>query len=157
MVQPSCFFWSQHFALLVGIFFGMSAIAPITAFSEQNHQQGLVRVQKPLAPSQLIEPSGTISAAQPVFAWNASSGATAYTLRLVSPKSTSVVKMTDASLGCATGGVCGVRLTSALQANMAYNWSVMASNSAGDSPYSGIKSFRVVFGKDGKILPGRQR
>jgi C1A family cysteine protease len=108
---------------------------------------------KPLAPSQLSAPAGQIATAQPAFSWNASSGATDYTLRLVSPTITSVVKMSAASLGCATGTTCAVKPASALQANVTHNWSVMASNSAGESPYSGVKSFQVVLSKDGKIYP----
>ena len=109
---------------------------------------------KPLAPSQLTAPDGKVTSATPTFSWNASSGATSYTLRLVSPSSTTVVKMSAASWGCSSGtGVCAVKPAGTLPANVTHSWSVMASNDAGDSPYSATKSFQVVLSNDGKVYP----
>ncbi len=108
----------------------------------------------PLAPSQLSAPAGTVTATTPTFSWNASSGATDYTLKLSSPSTSMSVKLSAASLGCGAGtGTCAVKPASALQANVTHSWSVQASNSAGTSPASSVKSFQIVLSKDGKVYP----
>jgi hypothetical protein len=109
---------------------------------------------KPLAPSQLTSPSGVVTTATPAFSWNAAAGATSYTLKLVSPSNSMVLKMSAASWGCGNGtGVCAVKPAQALQGNVTYTWSVIASNAAGDSPESAKKNFKVALSKDGKLYP----
>lgn len=108
----------------------------------------------PLAPSQLVAPSGQIANSTPAFSWNASAYATDYTLRITTSTSTVIVKMAANSVGCPAGsGTCLVKPASALPSNVVHNWSVMASNASGSSPYSAVKSFQVVLSKDGKIYP----
>ena len=108
----------------------------------------------PLAPSQLSAPVGKITTNQPVFSWNASAGATSYKLSLSSKNVSISSVLTAASLGCANGtGVCSAKIAAPLTSKDAYNWSVVASNSVGSSPASGVKSFQVVTSTDGKTYP----
>lgn len=76
----------------------------------------------------------------PTLSWNASSGATSYSLQV----------STDSAFGTLVVNQSGITGTSAaisgLAASTLYYWRVLATNSGGDSPWSTVWSFTTVAG-----------
>jgi hypothetical protein len=99
----------------------------------------------PTAPT-LVSPSGSLTTATPTFVWNALSTATSYRLWVDDAASgtTAVQKdYTPTQAGCGAGtGQCSANPGVALAPGAA-TWSVMASNTAGNGPWSGSMSFVV--------------
>jgi C1A family cysteine protease len=103
---------------------------------------------KPLTPSQLITPSGTIVTTTPAYSWSASAGATNYYLHIVNRTTGKVVlswHFTPVSLGCGAGtGTCTIKPGATLVNGSTYGWMVLAANSAGYSPWSREVAFQVA-------------
>lgn len=99
----------------------------------------------PLAPTELTAPVGKITTATPSFTWRASANASQYTVMVKGKTNTMTAKMTAATAGCANGnGVCTLKSPTTLTNNETYTWSVVASNSVGNSPASSVKTFQVA-------------
>jgi len=98
----------------------------------------------PAAPT-LVSPSGSLSTTTPAYAWNASAGATSYSLVVQNTAGVAVSATYPASsLGCGAGtGTCSVTPTAALANGAMYSWFVKASNGAGVSAWSAGKTVTV--------------
>lgn len=96
----------------------------------------------------LISPNvDTVNSTTPTYKWNAVPGATSYTLKTgKGTVSTSTdTQYSAASLGCDSGtGVCAITQSIVRNPGITFSWSVMASNSAGNSPWSAVMTFRTV-------------
>jgi hypothetical protein len=92
-----------------------------------------------------VAPVGTTTSATPTFSWSAVPNATTYFLGVSDAQKSGVVQQvySAAAVGCGTGtGTCSVTPPVTLAAGTA-NWAVVASNSAGDGPWSPTRSFTV--------------
>lgn len=100
---------------------------------------------QPLAPTELTAPVGKITTASPSFTWRAAAYATNYTVTVKGRANTMTAKMDAATAGCAAGtGVCTFKAPTSFTNNETYTWSVVATNSVGSSPASGVKTFQVA-------------
>jgi hypothetical protein len=102
-----------------------------------------------------LGPSGSVTTSTPTFSWKAVGAASAYSLWVNDSASTGKVQQTyaPAGIGCGSGGTCTVTSPVPLAAGSA-DWSVRASNSAGDGPWSGAMSFSVPVTSSGGSATG---
>lgn len=103
---------------------------------------------RPVTPTSLLAPTGTINTLTPSYSWGAVSGATDYYLYIKTSASGNVLfnqAYTATELGCANGrGTCtATPSTLTLVGGTTYSWYILARNNAGDSPWSAPKSFTV--------------
>jgi len=82
----------------------------------------------------LIGPSGSVPFANPIFGWNAVSGATGYSIVVQNTMGVAFQQLLDAS-ACQSSGVCNAQPPGPLPSGT-YNWFVKAVNSYGASDWS---------------------
>jgi hypothetical protein len=89
-------------------------------------------------PPTLVSPSGTLATVTPTYTWNASAGATSYTLLVQNTAGVRVNEVhTATEAGCGSGtGTCSITSTTPLAFGATYNWFVNAKNSVGTSAWS---------------------
>jgi len=89
-------------------------------------------------PPTLVSPSGTLTTVTPTYTWNASAGATSYTLLVQNTSGVRVNEVhTATEAGCASGtGTCSITSTTSLAFGTTYNWFVNAINGIGTSAWS---------------------
>ena len=93
----------------------------------------------------LVAPVNTATSQTPTFSWSAVPNATSYYLGVSDARQSGVIKQvySAAALGCGAGtGTCSVTPAVSLAPGTA-NWAVVASNTAGDGPWSATRSFTV--------------
>jgi len=93
----------------------------------------------------LVSPTGTITATQPTFVWNAVSNASTYELWVEQggTRVSAIGQVTSAAAGCTAGtGTCQIVSPVTLPYG-AFTWWIRAQNSAGDSAWSSTLSFTI--------------
>jgi hypothetical protein len=97
----------------------------------------------PAAPPTLIAPLGAILTPTPSYSWNSVADATEYYLWVTDHGGIRIQDVVPAvAAGCASGGVCTVTPSTAVQAGLS-RWWVRAQNSGGTSEWSAEGSFNV--------------
>ena len=86
----------------------------------------------------LISPSGTIFNPDPTYTWNASTGATEYTLQVFNGGGVLVIQRVWTAAAACNGSTCA-RSTGSVLALGYYTWKVKAKNSQG-----GTQGFRIL-------------
>lgn len=91
----------------------------------------------------LVAPSGIISTTTPTYEWNAEAGATDYYLWVNDSTGTPIqTTYSAAAVGCSGGtGVCSITPSTAVTGSSV--WWVLASNSAGNGPWSSPLNFTM--------------
>ena len=108
-------------------------------------------VPAPATPA-TVSPTGAITTTTPTYTWNASSGATSYTVQ-VTGSGGMVINTSYTSAQAACASTCSVMPSTALTDGQSYNWSVNATNSGGSSTFSAARAFNVAI-PVGPTLPG---
>jgi hypothetical protein len=135
---------------------GANVITVTARDAANNTRQASVTVNQssatPPAAPVLVSPSGTSSANPPSFTWNAVSNASRYQIWVNDASANGVIQTiyTAAQAGCSGGtGNCSVSPGVAVSGSV--QWWVIASNAAGDGPWSNPLTFTV--GQSDTIAP----
>ena len=128
-----------------------SNVITVTARDAAGNTRSVTRtvtynLQPPLAPV-LVSPSGTSTTTRPSFTWNALSAVTRYQIWVNDSNGKGRIQTiyTPAQAGCAAGsGTCTVSPGVTLAGSV--TWWAIATNSAGDGPWSAPLSFTLAGG-----------
>jgi len=105
-----------------------------------------------LAAATLVAPAGGTADASPTYSWNPVSASTMYRLRVEGSAGEVFTQSYSSAAASCSAELCSVTPTVTLPAAV-YLWSVMASNSTGNGPWSPKKSFTVSVSNSGGPPP----